>query len=618
MKDKFLKRLITILLALVMCTCLYVPSGSIVHAKEGDDSTTAQMRKELEEAFGDADWALQKAAIKKYANTGRLTVVLDAGHDSTHHGASRSGLKEEELTLKIAQYCKAELEQYQGVDVYLTRSSNACPNPGTSSTMDNYYRMVWASNMGADVYISLHLNVSQSAATSGVEVYAQNSGYRPDLSAESHSLSQSIANVLQWIGLSNAGVKIRNSDDGSTYPDGSVTDYYSVNHNSKLLGFPGIIVEHAYLTNAGDIQRFLGNESGLQQLGLADAAGIANYYGLSKEDYSAAFDASYYYNNYADLQAVYGYDEKALLDHFLNYGLAEGRIASPIFDITYYKKNNPDLAAVYGDDLKKYCTHFAVYGMNEGRQGCATFNVNSYKLQYADLRQAYVNDLSKYYEHYLKYGYRENRKGTGCTSRQGYVTQYNGVDYASVYNCDYYLANNADVKNAYGSNDDIAVLQHFVNYGMNEGRQASSNFNATSYRLQYADLRNAYGGQLKSYYEHYIRYGKKEGRVATGCTTVQGATTIYNGVDYSAVYDYYYYVANNADVKKAFGNNDVAVLQHFVNYGMKEGRCAKETFAVQSYRSRYADLQSAYGDNLPAYYMHYISYGQIEGRSGVR
>lgn len=618
MKDKFLKRLITILLALVMCTCLYVPTGSVVYAKEGDDSTTAQMRKELEEAFGDADWALQKAAIKKYANTGRLTVVLDAGHDSTHHGASRSGLKEEELTLKIAQYCKAELEQYQGVDVYLTRSSNACPNPGTTSTMDNYYRMVWASNMGADVYISLHLNVSESAATSGVEVYAQNSGYRPDLSAESYSLSQNIANVLQWIGLSNAGVKTRNSDDGTKYPDGSATDYYSVNHNSKLLGFPGIIVEHAYLTNASDIRYFLGNENGLRQLGVADATGIANYYGLSKEDYSAAFDASYYYNHYGDLQEAYGYDEKALLNHFLNYGLAEGRIASPIFDITYYKKNNPDLAAVYGDDLKKYCTHFAVYGMNEGRQGCATFNVNSYKLQYADLRQAYVNDLSKYYEHYLKYGYRENRKGTGCTSRQGYVTQYNGVDYASVYNCDYYLANNADVKNAYGSNDDIAVLQHFVNYGMNEGRQASSNFNATSYRLQYVDLRNAYGGQLKSYYEHYMRYGKKEGRVATGCTTVQGATTIYNGVDYSAVYDYYYYVANNADVKKAFGNNDVAVLQHFVNYGMKEGRCAKETFAVQSYRSRYADLQSAYGDNLPAYYMHYISYGQIEGRSGVR
>ena len=76
-------------------------------------------------------------------------------------------------------------------------------------------------------------------------------------------------------------------------------------------------------------------------------------------------------------------------------------------------------------------------------------------------------------------------------------------------------------------------------------------------------------------------------------------------------------MANNADVKKAFGNDDVAVLQHFVNYGMKEGRCAKEAFAVQSYRSRYADLQAAYGDNLPAYYMHYINYGVREGRRGV-
>ena len=64
MKDKFLKRLITILLALVMCTCLYVPSGSIVHAKEGDDSTTAQMRKELEEAFGDADWLSKNMQIR--------------------------------------------------------------------------------------------------------------------------------------------------------------------------------------------------------------------------------------------------------------------------------------------------------------------------------------------------------------------------------------------------------------------------------------------------------------------------------------------------------------------------------------------------------------------------
>ena len=43
-------------------------------------------------------------------------------------------------------------------------------------------------------------------------------------------------------------------------------------------------------------------------------------------------------------------------------------------------------------------------------------------------------------------------------------------------------------------------------------------------------------------------------------------------VDYSAVFDYNYYITNNGDIKAAFGDDDVAVLAHFVNYGMSEGR----------------------------------------------
>lgn len=44
---------------------------------------------------------------------------------------------------------------------------------------------------------------------------------------------------------------------------------------------------------------------------------------------------------------------------------------------------------------------------------------------------------------------------------------------------------------------------------------------------------------------HYIASGKKEGRAGTGCKTLQGAVTVYNGVDYSAVFDYNYYISNN-------------------------------------------------------------------------
>ena len=47
---------------------------------------------------------------------------------------------------------------------------------------------------------------------------------------------------------------------------------------------------------------------------------------------------------------------------------------------------------------------------------------------------------------------------------------------------------------------------------------------------------------MKSYYMHYIASGKKDGRAGTGCKTLQGAVTVYNRVDYSAVFDYNYYI----------------------------------------------------------------------------
>ena len=43
---------------------------------------------------------------------------------------------------------------------------------------------------------------------------------------------------------------------------------------------------------------------------------------------------------------------------------------------------------------------------------------------------------------------------------------------------------------------------------------------------------------------HYIASGKKDGRAGTGCKTLQGAVTVYNRVDYSAVFDYNYYITN--------------------------------------------------------------------------
>ena len=212
---------------------------------------------------------------------GEIVVVLDPGHDASHAGARANGLKEEELTLKIAQYCKEELEQYSGVRVYMTRTSSACPYPGTTSTVDNKSRVDYAKSVGADIFVSIHLNSSSSASAKGAEVFYPNSHYNSSIGTQGANLAKQISRQLVALGLNNRDITIKNSEDNTLYPDGSLADYYGVIRNSKLAGFPAVIVEHAFLTNAGDAA-FLSSEANLKKIGIADAVGIANYLGVSK------------------------------------------------------------------------------------------------------------------------------------------------------------------------------------------------------------------------------------------------------------------------------------------------------------------------------------------------
>ena len=92
---------------------------------------------------------------------------------------------------------------------------------------------------------------------------------------------------------------------------------------------------------------------------------------------------------------------------------------------------------------------------------------------------------------------------------------------------------------------------------------------------------------------------------------------IYDGVDYSAVYNYSYYKKKYEDLRKAFENDKDAYFKHFCTYGMKEGRKACSAFDVNKYRNRYEDLRKAFGDDLPKYYRHYCLYGKREKRNAT-
>ena len=70
-----------------------------------------------------------------------------------------------------------------------------------------------------------------------------------------------------------------------------------------------------------------------------------------------------------------------------------------------------------------------------------------------------------------------------------------------------------DLQRAFGGNN-MQYVNHFMQYGINEGRRASHDFNPAFYKDNYSDLRNAFGGNWKDYYRHYLQFGIKEGRQA--------------------------------------------------------------------------------------------------------
>ncbi len=227
---------------------------------------------------------LHKSSLK-YAS-GSVVVVLDPGHDDTHAGAQQNGAGEEDLVLKIAQYCKEELSTYNGISVYMTRTGGSCPNGGSSVTSGtcNEKRVEYAKSVGANLYVSFHLNSAESSSVNGVAVYYPNSNYQAQIGAVGESVATTIYHKLAALGLSawgGSGIKIWNASYDK-YPDGSAADYLGVIRNCKKAGIPAVLIEHAFLSGTSDYYNFLNSDEKLKNLGLADAAAIADYYGLSK------------------------------------------------------------------------------------------------------------------------------------------------------------------------------------------------------------------------------------------------------------------------------------------------------------------------------------------------
>lgn len=197
-----------------------------------------------------------------------IVIALDAGHDSTHAGAAANGINEEIVTLKLAQYAKEELETYEGVTVHMTRTGAECPNPdtiGSSSSSDIKRRIDAAIAVGAQAVISFHLNSFTTSSPKGCLVLCPKG--TDSIAVDALQLSKDILEKLCAVGFEN---------DGTRQEDWTITTY------SKEKGIPGIIIEHGFITNPEDSEK-LKDEAYVRAMGIADAQGIAEFYGLEKK-----------------------------------------------------------------------------------------------------------------------------------------------------------------------------------------------------------------------------------------------------------------------------------------------------------------------------------------------
>ena len=210
--------------------------------------------------------------------TEKKVVVLDPGHGGREAGAyavhNGHVYREEEINWKISCYTMEELKKYPHIEVHLTRTKN--------QTKSLVSRVLTAKSYHADLLVSQHINDGGSPYPKGASVLISKGTYRPYLSEKEKLLGKYVIEELGKLGITKrypgtGGMEYRLSEDGSRYPNGALRDYYGIVAQSVEQNIPGVIIEHAFVTNASDAARYFRTNKQLKKLGQADARAIVRY-----------------------------------------------------------------------------------------------------------------------------------------------------------------------------------------------------------------------------------------------------------------------------------------------------------------------------------------------------
>lgn len=225
-------------------------------------------------------------SLSRQLGLGIARIVIDPGHGGHDPGAQVRGLNEAELVLDLAQRLERLLLKEPGVEVVLTRRTNAY--------VSLEERTALANRSGADLFLSIHANASGNAAVRGFETYFLNFAPNPEAEAiaarENAGSSRTMGNLPDLVKAITLNNKLDESRDFAAMLQQSLSERLRrADRNARNLGvkqapfmvlvgatMPSALAEVSFLTNREEAA-LLETASYRQQLAEALFAGILKY-----------------------------------------------------------------------------------------------------------------------------------------------------------------------------------------------------------------------------------------------------------------------------------------------------------------------------------------------------
>lgn len=215
-----MKKMMSFIILFALCTCLYKP---VIHV------SSSQL-------------------------LNQRVIVLDPGHGGLDNGASIAGVDEDELNLEISFALKEELES-RGATVYMTRTDDqdmTRRNYNYSKQDDMYLRALKIDEYQPDLFLSIHLNSSNSSAWGSQVFYYKKS-------EDGKRLADSIHNQMKTLTGTRKNI--------------SSSSFYILRATQSL----GVLIECGFLSNANERGQ-LKSRSYHKKLAIVISDGIQDYF----------------------------------------------------------------------------------------------------------------------------------------------------------------------------------------------------------------------------------------------------------------------------------------------------------------------------------------------------